>query len=158
MAKPQKGSCSYQRSGEPPSRLLLESEMRLGTFDRETHRPKVGERHQRSATIMRSADEMTFLAFGEGSWYANKRAASKTKAREYLGDLHIIAETAIQIREKKVKFGRFKLQHMRPKHIDDLTTRSKNGRGIDRETPIEPDTLTPHSCSVRARFQPGWRG
>lgn len=51
------------------------------------------------------------------------------KAQEYLGDLHIIAETKIHIGDKKVKFGEMKLRDIRPAHIDQLTNTIKTRLG-----------------------------
>jgi hypothetical protein len=80
---------------------LIESEMHLGSVDIERYRTQIGERRQRLAATTKAADEMTFLELGEGLWYASKRAASETKAKEYLGDLHIVAGTEIEVDEKK---------------------------------------------------------
>ena len=76
----------------------MQKGMKKGAIDHDKYRDLIAPR-RRMAIIDRPRDE-TCIEFGEGPWYARKRVMSETKAKEYLGDLHIAAETEIEIGDK----------------------------------------------------------
>jgi hypothetical protein len=57
----------------------MQEDMKRGASDHDRYRELIAPRRRAVAIANRPRDE-TFLEFGEGEWYAHKRAVSEMKA------------------------------------------------------------------------------